>query len=160
LSGRSGWILLSYSRRDGGLHDHIAFDNSQVMMDIVPILALDMYEHAYSLEFGANSAAYIDAFIRNIDWAAVSERLSEANGARADTEGKSDKVALPSISVEELAARIDRCERVQVLDVRPTHYFSRVSDMMAGAVWRDPERIDEWCSDLSADAPVAVYCAY
>jgi Fe-Mn family superoxide dismutase len=160
LGGRSGWILLSYSRRDGGLHNHIAFDNSQLMMDAVPILALDMYEHAYSLDFGANAAAYINAFIRNIDWAAVSKRLTQARGARADAEGKSDKAALPSISVEELAARIERGEQVQVLDARPTHYFSRVTDMMAGAVWRDPERIDEWCSELSADAPVAVYCAY
>jgi Fe-Mn family superoxide dismutase len=160
LRGRSGWVLLSYSRRDGSLHNQIAFDNSQVMMEMVPILALDMYEHAYSLEFGANATAYINAFIRNIDWAAVSERLREAKGMRADAEAKPDKVALPSISVEELAARIDRGERVQVLDARPTHYFSRVTDMMAGAVWRDPERIDEWCSELSADAPVAVYCAY
>jgi Fe-Mn family superoxide dismutase len=160
LNGRSGWILLSYSRRDGGLHHHIAFDNSQVMMDMVPILALDMYEHAYGLEFGANTAAYIDAFIRNIDWAGVSERLRDARGSRSDAEEKSDKADLPSISVEELAARIGRGEGLQLLDARPTHYFSRVTDMMAGAIWRDPERIDEWCSNLSSDAPVAVYCAY
>jgi Fe-Mn family superoxide dismutase len=31
---------------------------------------------------------------------------------------------------------------------------------MAGAVWRDPERVDDWCAELSADVPVAVYCAY
>jgi Fe-Mn family superoxide dismutase len=49
---------------------------------------------------------------------------------------------------------------VQLLDARPRHYFSRVTDMMEGAVWRDPERVDDWCAELSANAPVAVYCAY
>jgi Fe-Mn family superoxide dismutase len=119
-----------------------------------------MYEHAYSLDFGANTTAYVDAYMRNIDWAAASDRLRRATEVRPDTEAKSDSVALPSMSAEELAERIHHGERVQVLDARPTHYFSRVTDMMAGAVWRDPERIDDWYSDLSVDAPVAVYCAY
>ena len=34
----------------------------------IPILALDMYEHAYHIDFGANAGAYVDAFMRNIDW--------------------------------------------------------------------------------------------
>ncbi len=32
--------------------------------------------------------------------------------------------------------------------------------MMQGAIYRDPERVDEWCKELSRDVPVAVYCAY
>ncbi|SDR56241.1 superoxide dismutase, Fe-Mn family [Rhizobiales bacterium GAS113] len=160
LSGRSGWVLLSYSRRDGRLHNQIAFDDSQAMMDAVPVLALDMYEHAYHLEFGANATAYIDAFMRNIDWAAVGNRLLEATGDRASPRVNSTGDALPSISVEELATQLAMGKRVQVLDARPRHYFSRATDMMEGATWRDPERVDEWCEELSADAPVAVYCAY
>lgn len=31
---------------------------------------------------------------------------------------------------------------------------------MEGAIWRDPDRVDEWIGELSADQPVAVYCAY
>ena len=160
LSGRSGWALLSYSHRDGDLRNQITFDNCQAMMDMVPVLALDMYEHAYQSEFGANTTAYIDTFIRNIDWAAVSERLMEASGGRSMPEATPGDNQLPSISVEELSAQLDRGDRVQLLDVRPRHYFSRVTDMMEGAVWRDPERVDDWCAELSSDAPVAVYCAY
>jgi Fe-Mn family superoxide dismutase len=160
LSGHSGWVLLSYSRRDGRLCNHIAFDNSQAVMDAVPVLALDMYEHAYQSEFGANATAYIDTFIRNIDWAAVGERVIDASGDRTFLRGESAGEALPSISVEELAAQLARGERVQVLDARPRHYFSRVADMMEGAIWRDPERVADWCAELSADVPVAVYCAY
>ena len=160
LSGRSGWVLLNYARRDGRLYNQIAFDHTQAMMDAVPVLALDMYEHAYHLEFGANAAAYIDAFIRNIDWAAVGRRLSAAAGDGPIAQDNAADDALPAISVEELAARLARGERVQVLDARPRHYFSRATDMMAGATWRDPERVEEWCAELAADAPVAVYCAY
>ncbi len=47
-----------------------------------------------------------------------------------------------------------------MLDARPKHYFSRSADMMLGATWRNPDRLDEWSNELSASAPVFVYCAY
>ena len=37
----------------------------------VPILALDMYEHAYHMDFGAVAGAYVDVFMASIDWAQV-----------------------------------------------------------------------------------------
>lgn len=78
VSGRSGWVLLSYSRRDGTLHNQLVIGDSQVMIDAVPLLALDMYEHAYQVEFSGKATAYIDAFLRNIDWAGVANRFKEA----------------------------------------------------------------------------------
>jgi len=68
--------------------------------------------------------------------------------------------SLPSLSVEELAARLAKGEPVQVLDARPRHHISRTVDLMQGAIWRDPDRVDEWIGELSTDEPVAVYCAY
>jgi Fe-Mn family superoxide dismutase len=47
LAGGSGWAVLSYSRHDGQLHNQLALDDSQALADGVPLLALDMYEHAY-----------------------------------------------------------------------------------------------------------------
>jgi Fe-Mn family superoxide dismutase len=38
--------------------------------------------------------------------------------------------------------------------------LSRNVDLMAGAVWRDPDRVEEWIGELSPDKPVAVYCSY
>ena len=55
LAGGSGWVLLSYVPRDGRLINQIASDHVQSVAGGVPILALDMYEHAYHLEFGANA---------------------------------------------------------------------------------------------------------
>ena len=161
LAGGPGWILLSYARGEGRLYNQIAFDHTHAMIDAVPLLALDMYEHAYHIDFGANASAYIDAFMRNIDWTVVGDRLMEArgNGAPKRVSERRDD-SLPSVSVEELAAKVAQSERIQVLDARPKHYFSRSSDMMEGATWRDPDRIDEWSHELSPDAPVVVYCAY
>ncbi len=161
LTEGSGWVLLSYSRRERRLVNYIAFDHTDVMIDAVPLLALDMYEHAYHIDFGANASAYIHAFMRNIDWTVVSDRLTAARGHDSSTRGTDGDIdSPPSISVEELAATLARSQQIQVLDARPKHYFSRSVDMMQGATWRDPDRIDEWSRELSADAPVVVYCAY
>jgi Fe-Mn family superoxide dismutase len=160
LAGGSGWALLTYSRRDRRLYNQIALDHTQSAVDAAPVLALDMYEHAYHMDFGANATAYIDAFMRNVDWAAVTQRLAGVIAGRGlAVEDPSDQ-NLPSLSVEELAAQLARGEAVQVLDARPRHHISRTVDLMDGAVWRDPDRVEEWIGELSPDTPVAVYCAY
>jgi Fe-Mn family superoxide dismutase len=160
LAHGSGWVALTYSRRSKQLWNQIATDHSQAAIDAAPVLVLDMYEHAYHLDFGANATAYIDAFMRNIDWAAVAARMSAVRTeGQLPVEDPSD-VSLPSLSVEELAARLATGEPIQVLDARPRHHISRTVDVMDGAVWRDPDRVETWVRDLSPDQPVAVYCAY
>src|SRR5262249_37439166 len=148
------WILLSYARGDGRLSNQIAFDHSQGMIDALPVIALDMYEHAYFLDFGANASAYVDAYMRNIDWAAVGGRLMEVSGNIPPSRGNAPDDSLPSVSVEALFAEIAKGEQIRVVDARPKHYFSCSPDMMRGAIWRDPDRLDEWSKDLSADVPV------
>jgi Fe-Mn family superoxide dismutase len=160
LEGGPGWVLLNYSRRDGTVHNHLADDHARMMPDTVPLLALDMYEHAYRLDFGANASAYIDAFMRNIDWAGVASRLDGARGSAPDAPPARPDETLPSISAEELQAKMAAGGPLQVLDARPRHYFSRSIEMMRGAMWRDPNAVGEWSKDLRTDIPVVVYCAY
>jgi Fe-Mn family superoxide dismutase len=160
LAGGSGWALLTYSRREQRLWNQIAFDHSQAAVDAAPVLALDMYEHAYHLDFGANATAYIDAFMRNVNWAAVIERLTAVRGGGALPHEDPSDQSLPSLSIEELSAQLAKGEPVQVLDARPRHHISRTVDLMEGARWRDPDRVEEWIGELSPDQPVAVYCAY
>ena len=101
-----------------------------------------MYEHAYHQDFGANVTAYIDAFMRNINWSAVVARMAAVQGeAPLPQEDPSDG-SLPSLSVEELAAQLAKGDAVQVLDARPRHHISRTVDLMDGAVWRDPDRVE------------------
>lgn len=71
LGGGSGWVLLTYSRRDGQLLNQWAADHTHAVADATPILALDMYEHSYHMDYGAKAAAYVDAFMVNINWVNV-----------------------------------------------------------------------------------------
>ena len=53
-------------------------DHAQGLAGGIPILALDMYEHAYHIDFGANATACVATFMRNIDWQAVEARYTDA----------------------------------------------------------------------------------
>lgn len=74
LSGGSGWVLLSWSHRDGRLVNQWAADHTSSLAGATPILALDMYEHSYHMDYGAKAAAYVEAFMRNINWENTSLR--------------------------------------------------------------------------------------
>src|SRR6266699_5232154 len=78
LGGGSGWVVLTYVPRDGRLINQYASEHSQAIAGGVPILALDMYEHAYHIDFGANARAYVDTFMRNLDWPALFKRYEDA----------------------------------------------------------------------------------
>ena len=71
LGGGSGWVLLTWSRRDQKLVNQWAADHTNALAGAQPILALDMYEHSYHMDYGAKAAAYVDAFMRAIAWANV-----------------------------------------------------------------------------------------
>ena len=68
LGGGSGWVLLGWSARDGRLVNQWAADHTMTLAAGTPLLALDMYEHAYHMDFGAKAAAYVDAFMANFSW--------------------------------------------------------------------------------------------
>jgi Fe-Mn family superoxide dismutase len=161
LAAGSGWVLLTWLPRDARLINQSVSDASQGIAGGIPILALDMYEHAYHLDFGANAAAYVAAFMRNIDWNAVQGRYEDAVTVKPPRPLEQKQFGdLPSISVDEVKAMLAAGEPVQVIDTRPRHYSSRAQDMMEGAVWRDPERVNEWIGDLSKTAPVVTFCVY
>ena len=78
LGGGSGWVLLMWSVRDNRLVNQWAADHSMALAGAVPILALDMYEHAYALDYGAKAAAYVDAFMGVINWASADALFKRA----------------------------------------------------------------------------------
>jgi len=161
LVGGSGWVLLVYVPRDRRLVNQYAGDHGQAVAGGIPILALDMYEHAYHIDFGANARAYIDTFQRNIDWPSVEGRYDDASKVEPPRPLVQKEFAdVPAIAVEDVKAMLDAGEPVQVIDARPRSYLSRQQDIMDGATWRDPERIDEWIGELSKSDPVVVFCAY
>ena len=66
--GGSGWVLLTWSPRDRKLVNQWAMDHSTTLAGGQPILALDMYEHSYHIDYGAQAAGYVDAFMAAINW--------------------------------------------------------------------------------------------
>jgi|SRR5713226_2160963 len=79
LGGGSGWVLLTYSVRDRKLINQWASDHAHTLAGATPILALDMYEHSYHIDYGAKAAAYVDAFMQNINWGSASGRLPQGS---------------------------------------------------------------------------------
>src|SRR5262249_27451670 len=52
-----------------------AADHTHALAGGTPILALDMYEHAFHIDFGTNAAAYVDAFMANLHWPRIAARF-------------------------------------------------------------------------------------
>ncbi|HEY2884947.1 MAG TPA: Fe-Mn family superoxide dismutase [Rhizomicrobium sp.] len=161
LAGGSGWVVLTYIPRDRQLINQYAAEHTQAVAGGIPILALDMYEHAYHLDFGANAKAYVEAFMRNVDWSAAETRLDDAQKTEAPRPLVQQEFGdLPGVGVEEVKAMLDAGKPMQFIDVRPKFYVSRTQDIAEGATWRDPDRLQEWIGELSKSEPVIVYCAY
>jgi Fe-Mn family superoxide dismutase len=78
LAGGSGWVILAHSPRDKRLFIHWAADHSMAPAGAVPLLALDMYEHAYAIDYGADAAKYIDAYMQAIKWTNAERLYREA----------------------------------------------------------------------------------
>jgi superoxide dismutase, Fe-Mn family len=144
LGGGSGWVLLVFQPRDGTLVNQWAADHTHALAGGVPILALDMYEHAYHLDFGAAAGAYVDAFMGNIDWAAAYQRYQHAVRAASEAFG----------------AAHDEAANAMLLDVRRAGVFQQAGTLIPGARWCDPAAVATWAGELPTDREVIVYCVY
>ncbi len=69
--GGSGWTLLTWSPRRARLVNAWAADHAHNLAGATPLIALDMYEHSYHMDFGAKAGAYVDAFMQNLSWTAA-----------------------------------------------------------------------------------------
>lgn len=74
-----GWVVYSYDPIDSRTHI-IGQDGHDVgsIWNASPLLVLDVYEHAYMIDFGINRKAYIEVFYQNINWEVVNNRAVEA----------------------------------------------------------------------------------
>ncbi len=76
LAGR-GWAWTAYDWDEGRLFNYIGdAQNTFPVWNATPLVALDVYEHAYWLDYKTDRAAYIDAFFDNLDWGIVNEWVS------------------------------------------------------------------------------------
>jgi superoxide dismutase, Fe-Mn family len=78
LGGGSGWVLLSWSPRAGRLLNQWAFDHTMTLADGHGLIALDMYEHAYHIDFGARAGDYVNAFMGALNWSSADRVFARA----------------------------------------------------------------------------------
>ncbi|MGH9927767.1 MAG: superoxide dismutase [Pyrinomonadaceae bacterium] len=78
LGGGSGWVILAYNQHTGEMHNYWSWDHMHNAPMGRPLLVLDMYEHAYHMDYGAAAAKYVDAFMQNVNWEEVNRRAEAA----------------------------------------------------------------------------------
>ena len=72
-----GWAILAYNYRDQRLHNIMQdTHNYGSVWESEPLLVLDVYEHAYMIDFGINKDKYLNIFRKNINWQIVNRRLN------------------------------------------------------------------------------------
>ena len=75
LGGGSGWTVLAYNMHTKEFHNYWSADHTNSVPFSMPLLVLDMYEHAYQMDYGAAAAKYVDAFMTNVNWEEVNRRF-------------------------------------------------------------------------------------
>ncbi|MBX9945748.1 MAG: superoxide dismutase [Reyranella sp.] len=154
LGGGSGWVLLTRSPprgdSDGTLSNVWAADHTHGLAGGTPVLALDMYEHSYHIDFGANVGAYVDAFMANIAWARVAARF-----AGVAAEKKPHTVTTPDAQ-----RMLEADPNLIVIDARLADDAASVPVRLRGARRAPPDKIDEVAASLPRGAKALVYCAW
>jgi Fe-Mn family superoxide dismutase len=150
LGGGSGWVVLTRSARDGRLVNVWSADHTHSLAGGTPVLALDMYEHSYHIDFGSNAAAYVDAFMANIAWDRVAARFA----------GKTFETKPHTVTTAAARAMLDADPNLIVIDARLAQDATTVPARLRGARRAPPERVDEVAASLPKGAKVLVYCAW
>jgi Fe-Mn family superoxide dismutase len=78
LGGGSGWVVIAVSPLTNDLRIVGTGGHAPALAAGTPIFVLDMFEHAYALDYGAAHAKYIDAFFANLNWGVLDRRWQAA----------------------------------------------------------------------------------
>ncbi|QSX07026.1 superoxide dismutase [Sedimentibacter sp. zth1] len=72
-----GWVVLCYDAFTNSIYIYGQDShNTQIMMNTFPLIVLDVYEHAYMIDFGIKKNRYIDVFFNNLDFNVINNRLN------------------------------------------------------------------------------------
>ncbi len=84
-----GWAICYENPDNNRLSNHwISLHEVGIVAGFKPILVMDVWEHAYLLDFKTERPKYIEAFFSNIDWSAVESRLSKTGASASSAAGK------------------------------------------------------------------------
>ena len=145
LAGGSGWVVLAREARDGRLAIQWGADHATGFAGAVPLLALDMYEHAYHMDYGADAAAYVEAWLAAIDWTKPAERW---------------RGSAPAPHPHAVSADAVDGQDVVFVDARRGPTWETAAETLPGAVRVDPAAPDGAAAGLPKDREIVVYCVY
>ncbi len=84
-----GWAILSYDVQTGRLFNvWLDEHDTGLLVDGLPLLVMDIFEHAFLLDYGLNRQEYVEAFFNVIDWARVEKRLADCLKTGPDSVSK------------------------------------------------------------------------
>ncbi len=73
-----GWVWLGWNHLENRLFNYLGdSQNTFLVWGVIPILALDVYEHAYFIDYGTGRANYLEAFLSNVNWKVVEENFAK-----------------------------------------------------------------------------------
>jgi Fe-Mn family superoxide dismutase len=78
LTGGSGLVILAYTPRDKRLINHLVPDHATAPVACAPIIAMDMYEHAWQPDYGGDAGKYVETFVQMIRWITAERLYREA----------------------------------------------------------------------------------
>lgn len=80
LGGGAGWVVLGFDAASQRVHNWWSWDHLHQAAATTPLLVLDLYEHSYALDYGADAKRYVDAFFANVRWEEARRRLAAVLG--------------------------------------------------------------------------------
>lgn len=156
LAGAGGWAILAWAPDCGRLVNLRTSSDDVGLFGAVPILALDMADHACRDDFGDDRKGYVRAFLDSLAWDRIANRFHRTCPAIAE-----DATEAPDqVTVDALKERLDRGEDVLVIDVRHDDDRERYRHRIMRTQWRDSFDVASWAGDMPTDRPVVVYCMY
>ena len=162
-AGGSGWTLLVWSERLNRLVVQWGADHAHGLSGGAPVLALDMYEHAYHMDFGAKGAStYVDAVMRNLHWERIGARFAGATAPRTavPTVPPLQGDTSADLAPEQLRDILANGQDLLILDICLADDIAKRTDTIPGAIFRPRETLSEWAGDIPKDKPVVVSCVY
>jgi len=73
-----GWVILAYDKKEGRLFNvWINEHDVGLLVGTVPLLVMDVFEHAFMIDYGLKRADYLNAFWKAIDWKVAEQRFAE-----------------------------------------------------------------------------------
>lgn len=157
LAGGSGWVILSWSPRAQRLVNHWP-RITHTLADGIPILAHDMYEHAYHIDFGANADAYLDAWLQNLHWDHPAQRFAAAQPLAVSAPPTAS--ATDPMRPEELRDLLTAGNAPMLLDVCLADDVSRWHDKLPNAQFIKHDELEALIPTLAPNRPIVAYCMY